>query len=453
MVWIPPEALSISASTEITCVILDATFSCIKKFVLTVVSVCIRNSYLPIGISIGTTENADLYKRFYQEFSKITSFQLNSIPVLSDRHTWIESFCKEFHINHYYCLTHIFRSFGSHGHLIFFVKRLLKITADSDLLEYLDFVSVTLSEEMHNQNFINKIKSIGLEIENNKIVVDQTTTLFQKCSAISRISKGIPLTTNSIESVHGHLNYQRARHSTFWHEVQNVINLIFSRFQNFEEALKTNYNNRIRKLAKLLDNYSAQTLEAEKVNYNTTPEHCNCGQTLLFEKMFGIEIPCIHRITMGKQYTSDENLPLPTFANPKRFKSFVAHDTIISEKDEGSKLINYHFPDDVSNKERKTISQPSQFFEKTVDIVFKFTHAKKKLDRDTIATLLVDIYYSDILSNDKMLPIKSPMFHAALTHLCILYIEKDGNISINGTTLPKPTNKNQQRNQLDETNT
>jgi hypothetical protein len=66
-----------------------------------------------------------------------------------------------------------------------------------------------------------------------------------------------------------------------------------------------------------------------------------------------------------------------------------------------------------------------------------------------IAALLVDICYSDILSNDKLLPIKSPMFHASLTHLCILYIEKDGNISINGTSYHKPTNKNQPRNPLD----
>jgi hypothetical protein len=334
---------------------------------------------LPLGFSIGTVENADLYKRFYQEFFKITSFQLNSIPVLSDRHTGIESFCREFNINHYYCITYVFRNFGSHGHLFFFVKRLLKITSESDLFEYLDFVSVTLSDEMHDPNFINKIKTISLNNDNNKIMIDQTNDLFRKCSAISRISKGIPLTTNSIESVHGHLNYHRVRHSTFCHEIQNVINLIITRFQNVEEAPKTNYNNITGKLTKLYQYYSEQTLQSEKENYNTTQEHCNCGQTILFEKMFDIEIPCVHRISMNNQYATDDQLSIPVFTNPKRFKSYVTHDATISEKIKGSKLIDYHSPDDVSNKEWKAISRISQLFEKTVDIVFKFTHAKKKI--------------------------------------------------------------------------
>ena len=97
---------------------------------------------------------------------------------------------------------------------------------------------------------------------------------------------GCPTTTNSLESIHGHINSTIPNKGSFFDRLKNVQNVIFSRFANRNQWHGYNFRNYVKKLKKIHLN------EQKKLG------ECNCGDYNIFHANLyqNINTPCKHTI-------------------------------------------------------------------------------------------------------------------------------------------------------------
>jgi hypothetical protein len=127
---------------------------------------------------------------------------------------------------------------------------------------FLSYISISLKSENLDPVFIKKISAIGLKIQprivneneqvlsEEQIVIDRHSPLFYACCAAYRIERGIPISTNSIESVHGHLNEGLPRHLTPIYCLNVAHKLINNRYETLQDAINRSFKKVIDKIDK-----------------------------------------------------------------------------------------------------------------------------------------------------------------------------------------------------------
>jgi hypothetical protein len=322
LVFIPDEAYSIICFDRINCIQLDGTFKFFRPYVLSIPLAIINNSYIPLGFSIGPSENLELFSNFYDEVIINSGSQIAKIPVLSDRGTAIEALCASFNIPHYYCITHLLRLLGGHNRFLFLFKKLLNTTSEDDVFQFLEYINILLLEINDRTELELYLEKIGLSInDENKII--ENGILFRQCCFAFRIHLGIPKTTNSLESLHSHINELKSRHNNFWYLVYALIQLFQERYLNLTEGVVHNYQHALSNISKSKAKLTQNTMEREKILYQTTPLNCNCDQHRKFSALFGIAVPCRHQLALGVLLEDVSSHFKCTFSIPNITKSVI----------------------------------------------------------------------------------------------------------------------------------
>ena len=109
---------------------------------------------------------------------------------------------------------------------------------------------------------------------------------------IGRKKFQMPITTNSIENLHGHLNETTQRNNIFYHSIYRLIIFINSSIRHF---------------------------------YNTSVDKCECDETILYWSMYRSGISCSHRIFLREQFPKIDNI---TLILNKQFDEQIEHDKL-----------------------------------------------------------------------------------------------------------------------------
>jgi hypothetical protein len=423
MVYISSEAKSLINHIQFRCIILDATFKLIPGFVVSLVSGIIFNSYIPLGFTISHSENSELYQHFYQTFFDQTQFNLATFPVLSDRHTGIRSFCVHENIQQFYCIVHLLRSFGGKHHLLYAMKKLLYIEQKADVPKFLHFLSQNLVSDLNDSTIVGKLKSIGLAVIDGEILIDENSPLFSQCCAAYRLESGIPLCTNSIESVHGHLNESIPRHNCYFHGCATLIQRINNRFKIIRKYLQSKLMQHYKKIDKDAESIAQDVMIDLRNRYSTTPENCNCGSTYRLSCFYNAKIPCIHQRSIGVQFPSLTIVDLPEFNVPLNitFNCTVSDDieTTTNPDDDTSE------PPIRENEREKAYTQCTdltRIFENIVNMIMNVT---KISSREKVGRLIYKTFYDPELYEDMTEPITDRVARFGITHRCLMIVEKE----------------------------
>jgi hypothetical protein len=391
LVYIPAEAYPIINNIKFQCIILDATFKLIPDFVVSLVSGIIFNSYIPLGFTIGHSENSALYQHFYQTFSYQTRFNLSTFPVLSDKHTGIRSFCTHQNIQQFFCIVHLLRSFGGKHHLLYAVKKLLYIEQKEDVPKFLNYLSQNLSSELGDLTIVGKLQSIGLTVINRVIEIDTNSDLFFQCCAAFRLESGIPLCTNSIESVHGHLNENIPRHNCYFHGCATLIQRIKNRFKIIRKYLVSKLEQHYKKIDEEVKSITPDFMIDLCNKHNTTAEKCDCGSTYRLSCFYNTQIPCIHQRSIGVPFPNVSIVQLPEFNVPFS----TTYDCVESGRQEPET----NPEDDTSeppireNEKEKVYSQCTdltKIFENIINMIMNVT---KIGPRERVANAIYETFY------------------------------------------------------------
>ena len=83
------------------------------------------------------------------------------------------------------------------------------------------------------------LEKVGLTFS-DKIEIAQKKR-WKQVSLYERIKKAMPSTTNSLESLHGHINADVPRRQNFFHSLKKLIKWLNSKIVNFSKLLKKNF--------------------------------------------------------------------------------------------------------------------------------------------------------------------------------------------------------------------
>jgi len=313
---------------EISCIEWDSTFKVAKPYVLCIPMAIYRNVGVPLGFIIGSSENSKLYEHFYDEACSTIGKNINNIPCLSDFGLALKSFCERKSIEQFYCQRHLFQLLGNNNPIHPVINVLTKCISEKSLA--LSFIACSsfilkLIEFGVKQSSINEtLKKIGLSFIDGAIVYSNEE-LFKHCSLLHRIDKGIPTTTNHVESTHGHLNSNTPRRKGLFSILNRLITSLIRKTKAIDQCYKRNLSKQIHELNVLLNISGNELLQKERLFYETTHNECMCGKSFQ-SSLYGIKIQCIHQITSG------ENIPvISSITNPfsitDSVPSFIVHFT------------------------------------------------------------------------------------------------------------------------------
>ena len=99
------------------------------------------------------------------------------------------------------------------------------------------------------QIFETTLNYVGITFENDEISV-KNTERWEEVSLKERVKYKMPPTTNSIESVHGHLNEATPRNNLFSSSIFRIIMSINTQIKQFNEKVHHNYRKIINDIKK-----------------------------------------------------------------------------------------------------------------------------------------------------------------------------------------------------------
>ena len=146
------------------------------------------------------------------------------------------------------------------------------------------------------------LKKVGLTFDKS----EKTTTIidpqrWQSISLLERIQYRMPSTTNALESTSGHLNSKTPRRNNFFISLQRLVLAIMKKSNNIDKNIRRNYNTAKRKTFQHQAKVLLQRIEEEISYYESTRDHCHCGENKLLGAIYIMDLPCIHRIKLGAQ--------------------------------------------------------------------------------------------------------------------------------------------------------
>ncbi len=305
LTYIFPWSISL-LNIDFDCFMTDATFKSMKPYILSILNIIISNESFPIGLSISPSETSSNYQRLWDHLISISlSLGINietfkHHPFICDQGTGIKKFLIDNNIDIKYCHRHLIENFVSNSLIGNWVSRILRTNTKEEFEIISKIIKAEIDIYLQNVN-INEQNSKAIEkFQKLNILLG-----FQKQNNDYNIEKwarwlryGCPTTTNSIESIHHHINCNIPHKGTFISRLQNVKNVLFKKFDTREQWHGNNYNKYVKKIGK-----------HPAIN-QTNVGNCNCGSYQFYSKLYKNKFtPCEHTIIDYINNYSDFVLP------------------------------------------------------------------------------------------------------------------------------------------------
>ena len=129
---------------------------------------------------------------------------------------------------------------------------------------------------------------------------------------LSRCNYKMPLTPNSLESFHGHLNKRTPRRNGFWASIQRLAKSFIMRTQSTNKMIRHNYSYTMNNTLKRMRAMTKDKMIEQQEFYSTRDNHCNCGENKLISSIMEVDIPCCHRIAKGATFPASPSFELNT---------------------------------------------------------------------------------------------------------------------------------------------
>ncbi|KAK8887028.1 hypothetical protein M9Y10_038063 [Tritrichomonas musculus] len=112
----------------------------------------------------------------------------------------------------------------------------------------------------------------------------------------------MPSTTNSLEATHGHLNRKVPRNNQFFTSLFRIHSDLTKKYTNFNDRIKHNYNHLQTKTMNKMLTTDKSEMKKMILFYDTNENNCQCNENKLESEIYGVNIPCRHRLSLGVQF-------------------------------------------------------------------------------------------------------------------------------------------------------
>lgn len=342
------------------------------------------NIGIPISFSFGHSENKKLYSRHFDTFSKTFGIDLTIFPFESDQGGALISLLEEKNIKYFICLRHLLKSL-KYNEFSYDVSNILKCCSKEDLqnslLTYSEIFGCIIEPEKKTLRD-KMLKKVGLIYEDNSIVI-KDEKLWEKVSLFKRMPFKMPSTTNSLESMHGQLNHNVPRRNNFWNAIYKLAYHFMMKTHTTQDHINLNYLFEKRQTIAHSLRISIR-IEDEIIKYKTTIGSCNCSGNKLLSAIYGVDIPCCHRIYQGESFPQ---IPVIKYSFESDTNELIDRYTIMKQDESESQI-------DIDTLDKKFITKIIKQFSKYKDVtkIQNFVDENFIIDKD-------DIYINDYPSS------------------------------------------------------
>lgn len=303
ILWIAPWAIGFLNNNGYFQI--DASFKALKPYVYCIPLLIQNNCSIPLGISIGPSENYLLFNLFFEYLHDIyTNFDLKKYHILSDEGLAIAKFVEINEASQFLCYRHLIESVGSCSPIGAITKRLLFMPT---LVEFETALPQALSDvnELIKNNMVTKkgllkfIKIFELSLNNDQIVIQSNGSIY-KNGLWWRSPFGISTCSNHIERLHLTMNNATKSIRNLSKRLNIVITELYKCYNNYSINSRRQVYDVINKL-----------LEISNRNPDLSKDNCHCSWKHIYENRFGIpNFPCVHTVHNIDNFNVD-NLETP----------------------------------------------------------------------------------------------------------------------------------------------
>jgi hypothetical protein len=140
--------------------------------------------------------------------------------------------------------------------------------------------------------------NVGLSFEEGRIIV-QDGSKWRAVSMMERVPVRLPSTSNGLESFHGHENEANPRRNEFIPSLIRVASMMICKTLSFRTALEDDFGGMIRVAGRRTKHTDPQVFASEGIQYRTTLDHCDCGETCHLSAMYRTTCPWSHQYSLG----------------------------------------------------------------------------------------------------------------------------------------------------------
>jgi hypothetical protein len=295
------------ANDEIDGLIMDTTFTVIRLYHTAVLVAVSHNVGIPLAVSFGKSESVELYDKFYTWFDKF-GIKLRLYILESDQGLALISVGRR-HPRHLFYLRHVLKTLrkkpcGRFGPLMGNLIR-ARSQKELDVLweDYTpDFLQVCENHGQEEKQLRLALARIGLAMGQEGIAfADPERTRWRQVSMLERLDTRMPSTSNTIESLNGHMNDTTPRHNTLWGALLRIEWIFSHKIECFQDCVYHNQRYERRQVVKRLRGLPPDQMAREITFFQSEEDCCPCGQTIFASQMYRLDIPCSHRLFLMEQ--------------------------------------------------------------------------------------------------------------------------------------------------------
>jgi hypothetical protein len=231
-IYVHPAAASIIKNKEqnrISGLMMDTTWTVIRLYVTSILVAISRNTAIPLAFTFGPSETSELYRHFYQTFQKRYGISIGQFIVESDQGSALKAICRENGNPHRVCLRH-FLARLKNPYFSVYVAELVRARTEGEFnmirKSYFPFLQSAIKGKPDSKYAAEReFRKAGLAFNDEEIYISDAVR-WAEVSMFTRVEERIPPTTNSLESLHGHLNEQTPRNNAFWASMCRLASMI-----------------------------------------------------------------------------------------------------------------------------------------------------------------------------------------------------------------------------------
>jgi hypothetical protein len=304
--WVSPLAESILRENEVDGLIMDTTFRVMRRYYTAILVAVRHNVGIPLAISFGPRESIEPYRMFYDVFDRGLHINLAGYILESNQGSALKAVGKQ-HRRHLFCLRHVLTSLDTKDYSRFasLVGNLISARSETEL-ELLydvytpDFAAVYREAGTEKRQLENCLKKVGRGFVDGVITfTDSGRTRWRQVSMLERVETRMPTTSNTIESLNGRLNEKTPRFNSFWGSLHRLREAIMKKTGNYFFSVKHNLSYAMVRAERRGQILPADRMRREMDFFETTAEHCLCGETVFASGMYRTDVLCSHRFRHG----------------------------------------------------------------------------------------------------------------------------------------------------------
>ena len=222
--------------------LLDTTWRIMQYYTTSILNASISNTSLPIGFIFGSGEKKKYYTLLIKTVEDQFHINFHHKVIESDQGPALLGLCSDLECIHLACLRHFFAALKWSDYayqLQTLVSCTSKYELDNSFTEFSNRFDQIYTENPDELKHINKaLKKIGcvFDLESKKIQINKFER-WNEISMLQRINYKMPSTTNSLESMHGHLNKRSPRNNSFYSSIYRIQSQLSLKYINFDKRL------------------------------------------------------------------------------------------------------------------------------------------------------------------------------------------------------------------------